>query len=223
MQAIYSDEHRYHGRRLRRQVRDRRDPPEPAGHVLALARRRATTPGSWRRCPTRCPMGVLLRDRDGGEVRVGRDGNPVVKYRLSDYDIAPHAQGHRRRRADPRGGRARSGSSPRTRGWSSYEPGRNGEPRSSSCATPTRAAGMPGRCTYGSFHIMGSARMGGSPRDVRLQPARRDVGRARPLRLRRLRVPDRLGRQPDDLDRVDRAHERVGARCVLALQVRDSS
>ena len=32
------------------------------------------------------PIGVLLRDRDGGEVRVGRDGHPVVRYRLSDFD-----------------------------------------------------------------------------------------------------------------------------------------
>ena len=69
-----------------------------------------------------------------------------------------------------------------------------------------------GRCTYGSFHIMGSARMGGSPDDLRLQPDGRDMGRARPLRLRRLRVPDRLGREPDDLDRGDRPHERIGAR-----------
>jgi long-chain-alcohol oxidase len=32
------------------------------------------------------PIGVLLRDRDGGEVRVGRDGEPVVRYRLSEFD-----------------------------------------------------------------------------------------------------------------------------------------
>jgi choline dehydrogenase-like flavoprotein len=32
------------------------------------------------------PLGVLLRDRDGGRVRVRRDGTPLVHYRLSDYD-----------------------------------------------------------------------------------------------------------------------------------------
>ena len=32
------------------------------------------------------PIGVLLRDRDGGEVRVGRDGEPVVRYKLSAFD-----------------------------------------------------------------------------------------------------------------------------------------
>src|SRR5947209_7446531 len=34
------------------------------------------------------PIGVLLRDRDGGEVRVGRDGEPIVRYALSPYDAA---------------------------------------------------------------------------------------------------------------------------------------
>ena len=32
------------------------------------------------------PLGVLLRDRDGGRVRVRRDGSPSVRYRLSGYD-----------------------------------------------------------------------------------------------------------------------------------------
>lgn len=32
-------------------------------------------------------IGGLVRDRDGGEVRVGRDGQPVVRYHLSDYDL----------------------------------------------------------------------------------------------------------------------------------------
>lgn len=31
-------------------------------------------------------VGVLLRDRDAGRVRVGRDGRPRVHYELSDYD-----------------------------------------------------------------------------------------------------------------------------------------
>jgi len=32
------------------------------------------------------PLGALLRDRDGGRVRVRRDGSPLVQYRLSDFD-----------------------------------------------------------------------------------------------------------------------------------------
>src|SRR3712207_1729012 len=31
-------------------------------------------------------VGVLLRDKDGGEVRVGRDGEPIARYRLSETD-----------------------------------------------------------------------------------------------------------------------------------------
>ena len=31
-------------------------------------------------------VGIIVRDRDSGEVRVGRDGRPVVRYRLSEYD-----------------------------------------------------------------------------------------------------------------------------------------
>ena len=36
--------------------------------------------------PRAAPLGALLRDRDGGRVRVRRDGSPLVQYRLSDYD-----------------------------------------------------------------------------------------------------------------------------------------
>ena len=35
--------------------------------------------------------GVLLRDRDPGQVAVGRDGKPRVHYELSDYDVS-HVQ-----------------------------------------------------------------------------------------------------------------------------------
>jgi long-chain-alcohol oxidase len=40
------------------------------------------------RLPHTSLVGILLRDRDGGRVRVDRDGNPVVSYRLSEYDAA---------------------------------------------------------------------------------------------------------------------------------------
>ena len=35
---------------------------------------------------TTVPIGVLLRDRDGGEVRIGSDGEPIVRYKLSPFD-----------------------------------------------------------------------------------------------------------------------------------------
>ena len=49
-------------------------------------------------------VGVLLRDRDGGEVRVGRDGEPVVRYGLSDFDRDHMRTGVDGARADPGGG-----------------------------------------------------------------------------------------------------------------------
>ena len=36
--------------------------------------------------PHAAPLGALLRDRDGGRVKVRRDGSPAVRYRLSEYD-----------------------------------------------------------------------------------------------------------------------------------------
>jgi choline dehydrogenase-like flavoprotein len=38
------------------------------------------------RLPHTALTGILLRDRCGGRVRVDRDGNPVIDYRLSRYD-----------------------------------------------------------------------------------------------------------------------------------------
>ena len=55
--------------------------------------------------PNSVPIGVLLRDRDGGEVRVGRDGQPIVRYALSDYDIGHVRRGVEGAARDPRGGR----------------------------------------------------------------------------------------------------------------------
>ena len=38
---------------------------------------------SWSRdCPYTAAVGMTVRDRDGGEVKVGRDGEPVVHYKL---------------------------------------------------------------------------------------------------------------------------------------------
>ena len=85
MQAIYSDEHRYldGGYGVKYET--------AAIHPSLLV-----TFAPWRSAREHArimdglahsvPIGVLLRDRDGGEVKVGRDGQPVVKYELSDYD-----------------------------------------------------------------------------------------------------------------------------------------
>jgi long-chain-alcohol oxidase len=119
--------------------------------------------------PFTVPTGVLLRDRDGGEVRVGRDGQPVVRYHLSDYDlrhirtgIDGAAQIHEAARAK----RIYSGHSK----WVAYEPGRDGD-RARFMADADAAGYGPGQCPLGSFHIMGSARMGGSPAGSACDPS----------------------------------------------------
>jgi choline dehydrogenase-like flavoprotein len=106
------------------------------------------------------PIGVLLRDRDGGEVRVGRDGEPVVRYKLSPFDA-----GHLRTGIDgaaqvlEAAGARRIFSSHSK--WVSYEPGRSGS-RAQFMSDADAAGYGSGQCVLNSFHIMGSARMGGS-------------------------------------------------------------
>jgi len=107
------------------------------------------------------PIGVLLRDRDGGEVRVGREGEPIVRYRLSDYDA-----GHMRTGFDGaarllEAAGARRIFSSHTK-WVGYDPGVSGS-REQFVADGDAAGYGTGQVALGSFHIMGSARMGGSP------------------------------------------------------------
>jgi long-chain-alcohol oxidase len=106
------------------------------------------------------PIGVLLRDRDGGEVRVGRDGQPVVRYRLSDYDRRHLRIGVDGAAQILEAAGARRIFSAHSK-WVAYEPGTNGS-RQSFMADADTCGWDAGRCSLNSFHIMGSARMGGS-------------------------------------------------------------
>jgi long-chain-alcohol oxidase len=109
-------------------------------------------------------FGVLLRDRDGGEVRIDRDGEPVVRYKLSAYDtrhlrvgIEGAAELHEAAGAQ----RVISSQSD----YVAYDPGARGANGSRErFMHDADACGYgPGKIQLGSFHIMGSARMGGSP------------------------------------------------------------
>jgi choline dehydrogenase-like flavoprotein len=106
-------------------------------------------------------LGTLLRDRDGGEVRVGRDGEPVVRYRLSDYDA-----GHLRTGIDGAAQILEAAGARRIftsqNKWVSYDPGVSGS-RERFMAEADAAGYGSGQVVLGSFHIMGSARVGGSP------------------------------------------------------------
>jgi choline dehydrogenase-like flavoprotein len=114
------------------------------------------------------PVGVLLRDRDGGEVRVGRDGQPVVRYRLSEYDRKHARAGVDGAAQILEAAGARRIFSAHSK-WVAYEPGVSGS-RDGFMAAADACGWDSGRCAFNSFHIMGSARMGGSAADSACNP-----------------------------------------------------
>jgi choline dehydrogenase-like flavoprotein len=106
-------------------------------------------------------IGILLRDRDGGEVRTGRDGEPVVRYELSNYDTDHMRTGIDGAAQVLESSGARRIFSSHSK-WVAYEPGGSGS-RAQFMADADAAGYGAGQLTLGSFHIMASARMGGSP------------------------------------------------------------
>jgi long-chain-alcohol oxidase len=104
--------------------------------------------------------GILLRDRDHGQVVIRKDGSPVWRYAISKFD-----QGHVRvgvRRAAEM--LAESGASEVI--TSSVRPARwiPGSASFDSFLAEADAIGYgPNRTSYFSFHQMGSARMGRNP------------------------------------------------------------
>jgi choline dehydrogenase-like flavoprotein len=113
---------------------------------------------------------VLLRDRDGGEVRVGRDGEPVVRYRMSEFDRRHLRAGVHGAASILESAGARSLWTAQSR-WPRYEPGAGGRERFlAECDANGWGAGQ---CELGSLHIMGSARMGGSPASSACDPSGR--------------------------------------------------
>jgi len=115
------------------------------------------------------PIGVLLRDRDGGQVRVGRDGEPIVRYALSRFDRA-----HVRVGLDGAAQILEAAGAKRIFSshckWVAYDPGRSGS-RERFMSDADAAGYGAGQLTLGSFHIMGSARMGGFPSISACDPA----------------------------------------------------
>jgi choline dehydrogenase-like flavoprotein len=158
MQAIYSDEHRYlHGGYGLKYETAAVNP----SLLVAFAPWRGSREHAelMEALPSTLGIGALVRDRDSGEVRVGRDGQPVVKYALSEYD-----RNHLRRGVEgaaeileAAGARRIYSSHAR---WVSYSPGDNGD-RTGFMNAADAAGWDSARLAMGSFHIMGSARMGG--------------------------------------------------------------
>jgi choline dehydrogenase-like flavoprotein len=113
-------------------------------------------------------VGVITRDRDGGRVRIGRDGEAIAKYRLSAYDRAHMAVGIE-------GAAKILEAAGATRIFSGHQCGPSFEPGVRGTlehfvADCHRAGYAPGRCAIAAPHLMGSARMGGSPGISALNP-----------------------------------------------------
>jgi choline dehydrogenase-like flavoprotein len=167
MQAIYSDEHcrmtgnygvKYETTALQPVIAAAVLPWREPRQYRALLEKLAHTSG----------IGVLLRDRDGGRVTVDRTGWPVTHYALSAFDRAHLRKGFHGAARILEAAGARLIYSPHAK-FCCYEPGRRG-----SHETFTRdmdAAGWSsGQLALFSFHIMGSARMGSSPRSSATNP-----------------------------------------------------
>jgi long-chain-alcohol oxidase len=114
-------------------------------------------------------LGVLLRDHGIGEVRTGRDGEPIVHYKLAPDDVEHMRRGLRgaARVVEAMGARRIYSSHSK---WVAYEPGGSGDV--DGFVRDADACGWgAGQAQIVSFHIMGSARMGGSPADSVCDPS----------------------------------------------------
>ena len=161
MQAIYSDEHRFltgnYG------VKYETTALQP---VIAVAVLPWREPEHYRsllgKLSNTMAIGVLLRDRDGGRVTLDSEDNPVVHYALSEFDRAHLRHGFIGAARILEAAGARHVFSPHSK-WCAYEPGRKGS-LDTFTQTMDEAGWDSGRLALFSFHIMGSARLGESPK-----------------------------------------------------------
>ncbi len=114
-----------------------------------------------RRYPYLAPVFPIVRDRDGGEIVVGRDGEPSARYRLSGYDL-------RHLRAGFVGAARILEAAGAKRIVSAHARPVVLEPRAGAgvgrfLAEADAQGWEPNRVLYASAHLMGTARMGGSP------------------------------------------------------------
>jgi long-chain-alcohol oxidase len=114
------------------------------------------------------PVFPLVRDRDAGEVVVGRDGEPVAHYRISRYDLRHLRAGFAgaARVLEAAGARRILATHSRPLAW---ERGRGGIGRF--LAEADMRGWAPNRVLYASAHVMGTARMGHSPTIGAVDPA----------------------------------------------------
>jgi choline dehydrogenase-like flavoprotein len=161
MQAIYSDEHRHltgnYG------VKYETTALQP---VIAMAAMPWREPRDFRarmsQLKNTSAIGVLLRDRGAGRVNVDREGHPLSSYSLSDFDRRHMRRGFRGAAEILENAGAKRIYSPHAK-LCSYEPGKRGSIET--FVKDMDAAGWDNaQLALFSFHIMGTARMGDSPR-----------------------------------------------------------
>jgi long-chain-alcohol oxidase len=167
MQAVYSDQFRFLSGNYG--VKYETTALQPCIHGAVLPWR---DPQHYRlllrRLPQTMGIGTLLRDRDGGRVTVDHDGNPVSHYALSGFDRKNLRHGFIGAARILEAAGAELIFSPHAK-WCAYEPGRRGSLGSFEQAMDS-AGWDAGHLALFSFHIMGSARMGGSPETSATNP-----------------------------------------------------
>lgn len=167
MQAIYSDQHRFLTANYG--VKYETTALQP---VIAMAVMPWREPEDFRKRMAQLPrtsaIGVLLRDRGSGRVTTDREGHPVTSYSLSDYDRRHMQHGFRGAAQILEAAGARRIYSPHAK-LCSYQPGRSGSLQSFVEGMDSAGWGN-GQLALFSFHIMGTARMGDSPRTSATDP-----------------------------------------------------
>jgi choline dehydrogenase-like flavoprotein len=113
-----------------------------------------------KRYPYLAPVFPLVRDRDAGNVVVDREGEPSARYRLSAYDLRHLRAGFvgAARILEAAGAKRIVSTHARPVVW---EPGERGVGQF--LAEADARGWGPNRVLYASAHIMGTARLGGSP------------------------------------------------------------
>jgi long-chain-alcohol oxidase len=121
-----------------------------------------------RRYPRLAPIFPLVRDRDGGEVHVDRDGEPSFRYRVSRHDLRHLRAGFvgAARILEAAGGKRIVSTHADPVVW---EPSRDGGVGRFLAEADARGW-APNRVLCASAHIMGTARMGGSPSSSACDP-----------------------------------------------------
>jgi choline dehydrogenase-like flavoprotein len=161
MQAIYSDQHRHLAGNYG--VKYETTALQP---VIAMAVMPWREPVDFRarmaQLSHTSAIGVLLRDRGAGRVTIDREGHPISSYKLSDFDRRHMRIGFRGAAQILESAGAKRIYSPHAK-LCSYEPGKSGSIES--FVKDMDSAGWDnGQLALFSFHIMGTARLGDSPR-----------------------------------------------------------